>query len=147
VIGSAQPSWMGPKGSSVPSSAAMGPPKGSLLACSLSDTCRVFVAGPSDVTAGSLKLAFAESRLLSWLTRGTTANFTWPVVPGSAAGKSPPPKGSSGPSLMGKSSVPTENPVKSTMTSARSAGAMRSPDGACLGPGRRYDQGHGAFPS
>ncbi len=62
---------------------------------------------------------------------GTTTSFsTWPVVSGSAAGKSvptsPPPNGSSGPSLIRKSSAPGDSSVKSTMTSARSAGASSS---------------------
>ena len=55
-----------------------------------------------------------------------TTNFmTWPVVARSAGSKSvpgsPPPNGSSGPSLMRNSSVPGLTLLKSTMTSLRSA--------------------------
>ena len=96
--------------------------------------------GPPQRLERGQPLAAQRSRLVSTLVRRTTTNFiTWPVVPGSAAGKSvsgtPPPKGSSGPSLIRKSSVPVESPVKSTMTSARSAGAMGLLDGT--GSGRK----------
>ena len=67
------------------------------------ESVRVLSAAPRGVSVGSNRLAGGV--LGSVPTMGPTLNcITWPVVAGSAHGKSvpgtPPPKGSSGPSLM-----------------------------------------------
>src|SRR6266508_360290 len=87
------------------------------------------LAGPSGVKVGNL--SWLGGTLVSLEASGTTVNFmTWPVVAGSAASNScpgsPPPNGSSGPSLIRYSWVPTGMPVKSTITSARSARPISS---------------------
>src|SRR4030095_3363570 len=105
---------------------------------SLSETFRTSSVGPSDPSAfntnsdGSVagvappgSVGLAPSRAPS-----TTNFITLPVVPGSAGAKStpgsPPPKGSSGPILSNVTSVPYANPLKYTMTSARTHRAMSS---------------------
>src|SRR6266536_1526538 len=94
-----------PSGLTVPSSASRGPTSGSTSEpASLSETLRTLPAGAGATGGGAGRVSCAGGTLVSRPTRGTTVNrITWPVVPGSANGKStpgtPPPNGSSGPSL------------------------------------------------
>src|SRR3989304_5403736 len=101
VMASSQPLCTGVPLTIVPRSAARGPTPGRVAeSTSFSDTCRVTVAEPSGVNAG--RVSWCGGTLVSVEASGATTNFmTWPVVAGSAAGKSlsgtpPPPRGGPG---------------------------------------------------
>src|SRR5215207_8244375 len=158
VMGSSQPSGLPlPSGLSVPRSASAGAngspfsqsrttlPLWSVVtftvadSCSLSETWRVLVAAASGASAGSWRrpggvLGSAPVAAMMW------KRMTCPVVAGSAGAKStpgtPPPNGSSGAMFCRMISVPSGVSVKSTITSARSAGAM-SRSGSSTGAGRK----------
>jgi len=97
-----------------------------------SDISSSNASGRLTVAAGSAAIAGITRNcggvVGSGASGGVTWNcMTWPVVDGSATGKStpgmPPPNGSSGPTLPSVQ-LPTGTFVKSTMTSARSAGPI-----------------------
>ena len=96
---------------------------------SLRLTLRTTLAAGSRLISGrsSLPGLALVSREVALRTRNC---ITWPVVPTSAGSNSsptsPPPKGSSGPTLRRMMRVPRLTLEKSTITSARSAGAMSS---------------------
>src|SRR6266511_508845 len=118
-----------PSALTVPSIPSVGASSNAVEVSSLRDSRRVTLAGPIGRIAGSRSRSGGTLR--SAVVAAVTTNFsTCPVVPGSAGSKSvptsPPPNGSSGPSLMRYSAVPTASPVKSTMTSRRSATPSRA---------------------
>ena len=106
---------------------------------SLSDTWRVLVAAPSAASAGSP--SWSGRVLGSGAVAGTTRKrITCPVVSGLAGSKStpgtPPPNGSSGAMFTRVIWVPVDTFVKSTITSARSAGPS-STSVSSIGAGRK----------
>src|SRR5690606_24470475 len=106
--------------------AATGPTSGVADSRSSRASRRVRTASPSGAGEGSSSRP--GGTLVSRPVSARTTNFiTWPVVAGSAGRSDPSPRyGTSGPSLTRYSSVPARTPVKSTTTSARSAGASVS---------------------
>mmetsp|Transcript_105274 Transcript_105274/g.293067 ORF Transcript_105274/g.293067 Transcript_105274/m.293067 type:complete len:201 (+) Transcript_105274:633-1235(+) len=77
--------------------------------------------------AGSHNSARLRTRSFGFVNLSQGSCSTWnsmicPVVPGSEGSVGKPPKGSSGPVFTIRTTVPGSKPLKSTMTSARSAG-------------------------
>ena len=81
---------------------------------------------------------------LGWSTAEFTTNcITCPVVPGSAGTSGNPPNGASGAVLVMVTTVPSGRPLKSTITSARSASPISS---ACCGSGAATSGGSVPLP-